>query len=84
MAHDDKRRVPIALLLLELPALHWTVAAAGSYGEVKALLKRQGSPIGEMDTRIAAHALAEKQILVTHNTQDSKKASGLKVEYWMT
>ena len=84
MAHDDKRRVPVALLLLELPALHKTVAAADSDGEVKALLKRQGFPFGEMDTRIAAHALAEKLILVTHTTQDSKKTSGLKVEDWMT
>lgn len=84
MAHDDKRRTTVDLLLLELPALPWTVAAADSYGEIKALLKQRGIPIGEMDTQIAAHALAEDLILVTHNTRHFKKVPGLKLEDWMT
>jgi tRNA(fMet)-specific endonuclease VapC len=84
MAHDDKRRAPVDLLLLELPALPWTTAAADSYGEIKALLKRQGFPIGEMDTQIAAHALAEDLILVTHNTRHFDKVPGLKLEDWMS
>jgi tRNA(fMet)-specific endonuclease VapC len=37
------------------------------------MLKRQGTPIGEMDTQIAAHALTEKLILVTHNTRHFEK-----------
>ena len=83
MAQDDKRRTLVDLLLLELPALPWTTAAADSYGEIKALLKRRGIPIGEMDTQIAAHALAEDLILVTHNTRHFDKVPGLKVEDWM-
>lgn len=83
MAVDDKRRVPIDLLLLELAVLPWTAAAADCYGEIRAMLKRQGTPIGEMDTQIAAHALVEDLILVTHNTRHFEKVPGLKLEDWM-
>ena len=83
MAPSDKRHAQIDLLLLELPALPWTVAAADQYGEIKARLKRQGIPIGEMDTQIAAHALAENLILVTHNTRHFERVPGLKIEDWM-
>ena len=83
MAADDKRRMRVDLLLAEVPTLPWTTAAADHYGQVKALLKRQGMPIGEMDTQIAAHALAEDLILVTHNTRHFKSVPGLKIEDWV-
>lgn len=83
MAANDKRRVPIDLLLLELPVLPWTPSAADCYGKIRAILKRQGTPIGEMDTQIAAHALSEDLILVTHNTRHFEKVPGLKLEDWM-
>ena len=82
MARDDKRRTAIELMLHELPALPWTSAAADRYGEIRANLKRQGTPIGELDTQIAAHALAEDLILVTHNTRHFEKVPGLKLEDW--
>ena len=82
MAADDRRRRRIDLLLDEVPALPWTVAAADRYGEIKALLRRQGVPIGEMDTQIAAHALAEGLPLVTHNTRHFERIAGLKLEDW--
>ena len=83
MAANDRRHAQIDLLMLELIALPWTVKAADRYGEIKALLKRQGIPIGEMDTQIAAHALAENLILVTHNTRHFERVPGLKMEDWM-
>ncbi len=82
MAADDKRRARVDLLLAEMPTLPWTTAAADHYGQIKALLQRQGTPIGEMDTQIAAHALAEDLILVTHNTRHFKSVPGLKLEDW--
>jgi tRNA(fMet)-specific endonuclease VapC len=83
MTSDDKRRVAIDLLLLELPALPWTAAAADAYGDIAATLKRQGRPIGELDTQIAAHALTEGLTLVTHNTRHFEKVPGLKLQDWM-
>lgn len=83
MATNDKRQRRIDLLLDQLPTLPWTTAAADHYGAIKALHKRQGTPIGELDTQIAAHALAEDLILVTHNTRHFEKVPKLKLEDWM-
>jgi len=83
MATNDRRQRRIDLLLDQLPTLPWTTAAADHYGAIKALHKRQGTPIGELDTQIAAHALAEDLILVTHNTRHFEKVPDLKLEDWM-
>ena len=80
----DKRRKRIGLLLQELPALPWSIAAADEFGRVRALLRRQGTPVGEFDTQIAAHALAENLILVTHDTRHFERIPGLKLEDWMS
>jgi tRNA(fMet)-specific endonuclease VapC len=82
MAAEDKRRLRIDLLLVELPALPWTAAAADTFGGIRAGLKRRGTPIGEFDTQIAAHALAEELILVTHNTRHFSEVPGLRIEDW--
>ena len=84
MQAEDKRRSFIDSFLLRLPNLVWTSNAADRYGVIKALHKRQGTPIDEIDTQIAAHALAEGLILVTHNTKHFDKMPGLKLEDWMT
>ena len=66
---DDKRRQTMDLLLNELPVLPWMLEAADRYGEIAAHLKQTGQSIGDMDTQIAAHALALDLPLVTHNTR---------------
>ncbi len=83
MQAEDKRRSFIDSFLLRLPNLVWTSNAADRYGVIKALHKRQGTPIDEIDTQIAAHALAEGLILVTHNTKHFDKVPGLKLEDWV-
>lgn len=80
---SDKRRRRIDLLLTELPALPWSIEAADEFGRIRAYLRRNGTPVGEFDTQIAAHALAEKLILVTHNTRHFENVPGLKLEDWM-
>lgn len=80
----DKRRKRIDLLLRELSALPWSVEAADEFGRLKAYLRRNGTPVGDFDTQIAAHALAENLILVTHNTRHFERIPGLKLEDWMS
>ena len=82
MAGNDKRHKPINLMLLELPALAWTADAAERYGEIRAQLRQQGAPCGEMDTMIAAQALVNKLTLVTHNTRHFEQVGGLVLEDW--
>ena len=83
LAADDKRRRTVDLLLNELPVLPWTLQAADRYGDIAAYLQQSGQPIGQMDTLIAAHALALGLPLVTHNTRHFKRVPGLTLEDWV-
>ena len=83
MTPEDRRRPLIDSFFLRLPIVEWGIEAADHYGALKHTLKTQGTPIGDMDTLIAAHARAENLILVTHNTRHFEKVPGLKFEDWM-
>ncbi len=83
MAADDRRRGLIDQFLMQVPNLPWTDQAADLYGEIKAEHRRLGTPIGELDTQIAAHALAEGLVLVTHNTRHFERVPRLAVEDWL-
>lgn len=52
------------------------------YGEVRAALEAAGTPIGPLDTLIAAHALALGLTLVTHNTGEFQRVPGLQIQNW--
>ena len=54
------------------------------YAEQSTRLKDAGTPIGANDLWIACHALAEDATLVTHNTREFQRVSGLRVEDWVT
>lgn len=82
MTAEDKRRGLIDRFLPRLPNLPWTESAADSYGDIKAEHRRMGSLIGEIDTQIAAHALTEGLVLVTHNTRHFERVPHLKLEDW--
>lgn len=83
MDAQDKRRKIIDQMLEALPTLVWTSQAADLYGEAHTLLMNKGQPIGSLDVQIAAHALAENLVLVTHNTRHFEKIPGLRLEDWM-
>jgi tRNA(fMet)-specific endonuclease VapC len=57
-------------------------AAALEFGRVGSLLADRGTPIGEMDTLIASHAVALKTVLVTNNVRHFTRVPGLSVENW--
>jgi tRNA(fMet)-specific endonuclease VapC len=56
--------------------------AAESYGQIRAELEKKGTPIGANDLLIGATALASGLILVTHNTREFNRISGLQIEDW--
>jgi len=65
-----------------VPCLDWPCGAADHYALLRAKQKVAGSPIGYMDTLIAAHALAERRILVTNNLRDFERIPELHIERW--
>ena len=56
--------------------------AATTFGVIRSQLEIKGTPIGAYDLQIAAIALANNLILVTHNTQEFRRVEGLQVEDW--
>jgi tRNA(fMet)-specific endonuclease VapC len=58
--------------------------AAETYGRVRAALEHAGTPIGPLDSLIAAHALAAGLTLVTNNEREFHRVAGLRIENWLT
>jgi len=52
------------------------------YGEIRAQLTALGTPIGPNDFQIAAIALSNNLILVTHNVREFSRVNGLQIEDW--
>ena len=56
--------------------------SARHYGIVRAQLRREGRPIGGNDLMIASIAIANSHVLVTRNTGEFSRVSGLEMESW--
>ena len=63
-------------------SLPFDAAAARVYGRIRLALELAGTPVGPMDTLIAAIAIANNVILVTHNTREFSRIPGLQIEDW--
>lgn len=77
-----KNEQSLLKFLLPLSILPFGPAAASVYGEIRAYLQRQGTPIGPLDMLIAGHARAEDLILVTNNIREFERVPDLKLENW--
>jgi tRNA(fMet)-specific endonuclease VapC len=62
--------------------LAFTDAEAVFYGEIRQNLTSRGLIIGPNDLLIAATALANNGILITHNTNEFKRVENLTLEDW--
>lgn len=56
--------------------------AAERFGVIAATLAVDGTPIGQLDTMIAAHALSASATLVTNNQRHFARVNGLRIESW--
>jgi tRNA(fMet)-specific endonuclease VapC len=66
-----------------LTVLSWDMDAASQYGKIRSNLEKEGTPIGNMDLLIAAHALSQKCTLVSNNLREFKRVKDLKCENWV-
>ena len=57
-------------------------AAADKFGHIRAMLEVAGTPIGPYDMQIAAIALLHGLVVVSHNTREFGRISGLMIEDW--
>jgi tRNA(fMet)-specific endonuclease VapC len=55
---------------------------AAAYADVRAKLERAGTPIGALDTLIAAQAIARRLTLVSNNEREFGRVAGLRLVNW--
>lgn len=72
----------LRLLFTDLAILDFDREDARVASEIRAELKRRGTPIGPYDTLIAGQAKARGLSLVTKNTGEFSRITGLPVEDW--
>ena len=78
-----RNRQALEMFLAPLIILPFDDAAVWAYGNLRAELERKGTPIGALDTMIAAHALSQQSTLVTNNTREFARVPGLALENWV-
>lgn len=81
--HKEKNHLALEEFLLPLEIAAFDDVATDTYGILRAALEAQGTPIGPLDTMIAAHALSLRATLVTNNTREFCRVAGLTVVDWI-
>ena len=66
-----------------LEVLPYDMAAAAHYGNIRAVLEQQGTPIGVNDLHIAGQARSRGLVLVTNNLREFQRVPGLLLENWV-
>jgi len=61
----------------------WDENAAKHYGFIRALLRKQGTLIGNNDLLIAAHARSLDSVMVTNNIREFERVPDLTIENWI-
>lgn len=81
--HQAKNQAALDEFMLPLEVAAFDEPATVAYGELRAALEKQGTPIGPLDTMIAAHALSLGVVLVTNNTREFNRVPALTVNDWI-
>jgi tRNA(fMet)-specific endonuclease VapC len=79
----DQNQFALAQFLAPLEISSYGDEAAQQYGMLRALLEKQGIPIGSLDMLIAAHVLSINCILVTNNEKEFNRVANLKIDNWV-
>lgn len=77
-----KRRAQIEELCSVVTILPFDLSAAKHAALVRVKLEKKGTPIGPYDVLIAGITLANQGILVTNNTKEFSRVTGLKLDNW--
>ncbi|HWE99580.1 MAG TPA: PIN domain-containing protein [Caulobacteraceae bacterium] len=86
-AHSDRpeesaRAIALLVSNARLSLIAFDEADAAEAGEIRAHLRRLGTPIGPYDVLIAGQARARGAVLVTSNQREFDRVPGLKVLDW--
>lgn len=76
-------RTKLEYFLYQFECLPFDTEATACYGDIRNQLESKGTPIGPLDTLIAAHALSVSATLVTDNVRKFECVNGLGIETWI-
>jgi len=79
----EANRTKLQYFLYQFECLPFDTDATSCYGDIRIQLESHGTPIGPLDTLIAAHALSLGATIVTNNVREFERVQGLAVENWI-
>ena len=79
----DQNQQALLQFLAPLVIVEFDAEAAFAYGQLRADLEAQDTPIGSLDTLIAGHAVSLGATVVTNNEREFSRVPKLKVENWI-
>ena len=79
----EKNRGLVTSFLVTLPVFGLDGASVQIFGEVKALLERQGQRLADADLFIGAIAAVRRATVVTGNRRHYERIPGVAVEDWI-
>ncbi len=82
-AYPEKNKIALDEFLKVFNVSSFDTEAAIEYGTIRSSLEKKGTPIGPLDTLIAAHAKSLGMTLVTNNPNEFKRVEDLVVENWV-
>lgn len=81
--HTKKSMEKLEEIATLIPPLPLSIEVGKHYAHVRSNLEKQGTPIGNNDLWICAHALTLDTILVTNNVKEFSRVQQLKIENWI-
>ncbi|MBR3458635.1 MAG: type II toxin-antitoxin system VapC family toxin [Selenomonadaceae bacterium] len=78
----DRSRNVMNIFLSPYTVIPFDEKDARTFGKIRALLNRQGMPIGPYDLQIAAQGLSRNLTVITHNVGEFSRVPNLTVEDW--
>ena len=81
-SRPEQNQLALTQFIAPLEILPYGDEAAQYYGDLRAHLEKQGTPIGSLDMLIAAHALSIPCTLVTNNEKEFIRIPNLKIVNW--
>jgi len=81
--NSQKLKQAVDAFLSPLRVFEFDQSASAVYGDLRTDLELKGLIIGSYDMLIAAHALSLQATLITNNTREFERVTGLLVENWV-
>jgi len=80
--HIEKNMLAAIKILSYFNIIDFSKDDAFEYGDIRAYLEKQGTPIGDHDMQIAAQARRLGLIVVTANIREFSRIGDLRIENW--